>query len=101
MPQKDSSEKAVRSTAWEALCVTVLSSFAVAAPLFDVLARNAAFLAARRLSPGEIVALALGLVVLLPLPALVALALVGRRVQGRQSRCRICAGSCSLLTRRI
>ncbi|MHB8059741.1 MAG: sulfatase-like hydrolase/transferase, partial [Gaiellaceae bacterium] len=51
--------------------LTVLSSFALAQPLLDILGRNAAFFAIRGSSATEIVLFALGLVFLLPATLLV------------------------------
>lgn len=55
--------------------LTVLSSFALAQPLLDILGRNAAFFAIRGSSSSEIVLFALGLVFLLP-AALLAIELI-------------------------
>jgi hypothetical protein len=74
----------VRALLVGGLHLAALSAFAVAQPLFDLLARNSAFLAVRGLTSGEIVAFALGAILLPPalLLAVEALAaLLGPRVR--------------------
>ena len=55
----------------------ILSSFAVAQPLFSLLAGEPAFFVIRRSEPIDILALALGLMLLVPLPMLLIEAMAG------------------------
>ena len=68
---------AVSSRSTEALHLFILSSFAVAQPLFSLLGGEPAFFVVRRSESVDILILALGLVLLLPLPLLLVEAIAG------------------------
>lgn len=54
-----------------ALHLVTLTTFAVAQPLFDILARHAEFFAVRRSEPIDLFTLCIVLIVIVPIPALV------------------------------
>ena len=77
-PAADEPRSSVRPTLLGGLHLAVLSAFALAQPLFDLLSKNAEFFAARGSSRWDIVVFAVGLVVVPPLILTLIELLVGR-----------------------
>lgn len=67
----------LRELAWRGLHLLVLCSFALAQPLFDLLARNPEFFATRRSTAGEVVGFAIAITLAPPALGLLAEALAG------------------------
>ena len=74
-----------RSLRVDACHIAVLSAFAIAQPLFDLLGRRPEFFAVRRSEPIDLFLLAVGLCLLAPLP-LILLDAVARAVGQRMQR---------------